>query len=88
MNTPAEEIARLRAQHKRLSGGSLHERAQFLEDASQLLTMVPRLLDEIERLRAGLREAMALLRDVDEFANPVGSWQRCAALLAKHKEDA
>lgn len=43
---------------------------------------------EIERLRADLREAMALLRDVDEFANPVGSWQRRDALLAKHKEDA
>lgn len=91
----------------------------FERDEDRMLSIaarnaLPRLLDEIERLRAendrlrivttctcwmlkdtekvelraDLAEAVALLRDVDEFANPVDSWQRCDALLAKHKEDA
>jgi len=48
---------------------------------------LPALLDEIERLRADLREAVTLL---DGWAQPSGhvdEWhKRVAALLAKHKE--
>ena len=85
MTITPEEIARLRA----LEAGRCDPRLSHEFRAAMAFPALPRLLDEIERLRADLREAMELLR----WASPDmghASWDewggRANLLLAKHKE--
>lgn len=83
MTITPEEIARLRA----LEAGRCDPRLSHEFRAAMAFPALPRLLDEIERLRADLREAVALLRCSLPLSNGDNVARR-DALLAKHKGEA